>query len=134
MIIYYILIHWYTKYTFSHFYKKTISRDKDHWSIKTNSMVKQIGIELERNICPCDTVTLRLILMMPVRTETRLNSIGEKISMRSEKSFWILDIRLVLADEGRVMLRVDLAPEFKVAAARRDDCERRESLPEWSRS
>ena len=35
--------------------------------------------------------------MIPVSTDTRLNSIGEKISIRSENNFWIFDIRLAFA-------------------------------------
>jgi hypothetical protein len=38
--------------------------------------------------------TLRLILMTPVRMDTFENSTDEKISMRSEKSFWMLVTKL----------------------------------------
>ena len=39
--------------------------------------------------------TFREILMMPVRTETLENSTALKISMRSEKSFCMLLIKLL---------------------------------------
>ena len=64
-------------------------RHSNHWAIPA----PQCQCHYHHSVVAM--LTLRLILMIPVRTETLENSTALKISIFSENSFWILLIRLL---------------------------------------